>query len=65
LTSKPKWEGKFNWHGEVLTYYRYAHSKDEAKVQMLIEMGKVVDRPLGVLVREYSGKKDNFEIKRV
>lgn len=64
-SGKPKYEGKFNWHGEVLTYYRHAHSKDEAKLQMLLEMGKAVERPLGVLVREYSGKKNNFEIRRV
>jgi hypothetical protein len=65
MTSKPKYEGKFNWHGEVLTYFRHAHSKDEAKVQMLLEMGKAVDRPLGVLVREYNGSEDNFKIRRV
>jgi hypothetical protein len=65
MADTPKWEGKFNWHGEVLTYYRHAHSKDEAKALMLVEMSKVVDRCLGVLLKRYDGTQDNFEIGRV
>ena len=65
MTGKPKYEGKFNWHGEVLTYYREVHSKAEAKTLMLLEMSKMVDRPLGVLLGLYNGTQDNFEMRRV
>lgn len=65
MNSKPNWEGKFNWHGEVLTYYRHAHSKAEAKTLMLNEMSKVVDKPLGVLCNLYNGTQANFDMRRI
>jgi hypothetical protein len=65
MTSKPNWEGKFNWHGEILTYHRHAHSQAEAKVLMLVAMAKDVGHRAPALFRKYDGSRDNFEIRRI
>lgn len=62
---KIKWEGKFNWHGEVKTYYRHATSEAQAKVRLLNAMARELGVATHSLYPVYDGSVDNFSIKEV
>lgn len=62
---KPKWEGRFNWHGEILVYHTSVADKNAAKILMLKEMAKQVDKPVGILWKMYSKNKDNHKIEEM
>ena len=57
--------GRFNYKGEIFTFYRYAPSKMQAKEFMIRAMAEKLGVKPAPLRNYFFGLQDNFLLKRV
>jgi hypothetical protein len=56
---------QFNWHYEIYTFYKYAHSKKQAKRLCWDELSTRLGLSKRAVQMYFDGSKDNVSIKEV
>ena len=63
---KAKWEGVFNWKGEVHHIYITSEgSEDTIRLKMIAKLAQKLHRAPYILRQEFSGMKPNFELRKL
>jgi hypothetical protein len=62
---KKKYEGVFNWYGEIHTMWCWAKSDKQAKELFVIRLAKRIDVTPSKVRVHYMGEKANFTVKEV
>jgi len=60
-----KFEGIFNWHGEVTELYRHANSVSQATSFMHQQLAQKYGVTAGRIRQYFSGQNDNCRIEKV
>lgn len=61
-TCKDRWRGRFNFQHQIFILYTFAASEQRAKINLLNQLSKKVDRSVWSLRGLYAGQRDNFSI---